>query len=82
MSETCPKKRGSRATIGALAVALINKEINKWPAIMFAASRMARVKGRIIVLTVSITTIKGINTEGVPLGIRCTKEFEVLLAQA
>ena len=39
---------------------------NKWPAIILAERRTARVPGRIIFLIVSISTIKGIKTEGVP----------------
>lgn len=43
-----------------------NKVNNKCPAIIFAASRTARVPGRIILLMVSIHTINGISTAGVP----------------
>jgi hypothetical protein len=35
---------------------------------MFAESRIAKVPGRIIFLIVSIRTIKGIKTKGVPWG--------------
>ena len=42
----------------------------RWPAIMFAANRTAKVPGRIIFLTVSISTIKGISGPGVPAGIK------------
>lgn len=49
---------------------LPNKVNNKWPAIMFAESRIAKVPGRIIFLIVSIITIKGIRMEGVPWGIK------------
>jgi len=42
------------------------KVISKWPAIMLAARRTANVPGRIMLLTVSIHTMKGIKTEGVP----------------
>ena len=38
---------------------------------MLAASRIARVKGRVIDLTTSISTIKGIRALGVPLGTKC-----------
>ena len=38
---------------------------------MFAASRTARVPGRIIFLILSINTINGIKTEGVPWGTKC-----------
>lgn len=40
---------------------------------MFAAKRTERVIGRIMLLTNSIRTIKGIRTEGVPIGTRCAK---------
>lgn len=39
---------------------------SKCPAIMLAASRTARVPGRITFLIVSIHTIKGISAGGVP----------------
>lgn len=40
----------------------------RWPAIIFAVRRTARVPGRMIFLIVSIRTIKGIKIAGVPLG--------------
>ena len=43
---------------------------NRWPAIIFAANRMAKVPGRITFLTVSINTIKGVNPIGVPAGTK------------
>jgi len=43
---------------------------NKCPATIFAARRTAKVPGRIIILTVSITTITGIKPPGVPSGTR------------
>jgi len=43
---------------------------SKWPATMFAASRIDKVPGRIIFLTVSIRTINGIRAPGVPDGTR------------
>jgi hypothetical protein len=43
---------------------------NKCPAIILAANRIAKVPGRIIFLIVSIHTIKGIRTGGVPWGTR------------
>lgn len=48
-----------------------NNVKSKWPAIIFAASRTARVPGRIIFLTVSINTINGIRAGGVPWGTKC-----------
>lgn len=47
-----------------------NKVKSRWPAIIFAERRTARVPGRIIFLIVSIITIKGIKTEGVPWGTK------------
>ena len=44
--------------------------INKCPAIIFAINRTARAPGRIIFLIVSIHTINGISTVGVPVGIK------------
>lgn len=49
------------------------------PAIMFAANRTESVIGRIMFLTISIITIKGINTGGVPLGTKWAKKFVILL---
>lgn len=46
------------------------RDKSKWPAIMFAVSRIARVKGRIINLIDSIKTMKGIKGNGVPWGVR------------
>jgi len=43
---------------------------SRWPAIIFAASRTAKVPGRITFLIVSIKTINGINGPGVPCGTR------------
>jgi len=37
---------------------------------MLAANRIDKVPGRIILLMVSIITITGINTEGVPIGTK------------
>ena len=52
---------------------------NKWPAIIFAESRTANVPGRIILLIVSIKTIHGIKTGGVPCGTRWANICFVLL---
>jgi hypothetical protein len=46
---------------------------------MFAANRTESVIGRIMFLTISIITIKGINTGGVPLGTKWAKKFVILL---
>ena len=73
----------SKGKTGALAkaVAPIKREIKRCPATILAANRMARVMGRIKDLMVSMTTIKGINNTGVPLGIKWTSELEVLCNQ-
>ena len=44
--------------------------INKWPAIILADNRTAKVPGRIIFLIDSINTIKGIKILGVPCGTK------------
>lgn len=49
----------------ATVVWLPNKVIKRWPAIMLAARRTARVPGRITFLIVSIKTIKGMSATGV-----------------
>jgi len=56
-----------------------NKVNSKCPAIMLADSRTASVPGRITFLIVSINTIKGISTEGVPCGTKCANICLVLL---
>ena len=58
-----------------------NNVSNRWPAIMLAASRTANVPGRIIFLTVSIKTINGIRTPGVPWGTKCANICCVWLTQ-
>lgn len=52
---------------------------SKWPAIMLAVNRIANVPGRITFLIVSIQTIKGIRTGGVPWGTRWANIWIVLL---
>ncbi len=42
-----------------------------WPALMLAANRKARVKGRTVMLIVSIITRNGFNQFGAPDGSRC-----------
>jgi len=48
-----------------------NSDINKCPAIMFAVSRTHRVIGRMILLVISIKTMKFIKAIGVPCGSKC-----------
>lgn len=43
---------------------------SKWPAIMLAVSRIARVRGRINKLIDSIITMNGMRISGVPCGVR------------
>jgi hypothetical protein len=45
---------------------LPNRVRRRCPAIILAANRTAKVPGRMILLIVSINTIKGIKTGGVP----------------
>ena len=47
-----------------------NNVNNKWPATILAASRIDKVIGRIIFLTVSIITMIGIRNDGVPKGTK------------
>lgn len=47
------------------------RQINTWPAIMLAVSRIIRVSGRINELIDSMITIKGTRAVGVPVGTRC-----------
>lgn len=77
---TCPINNKGRARIGVKGVADLKRVINKWPAIMFAVRRIARVPGRIMFLTVSIITIKGIKIVGVPCGIRWANKLDVLFS--
>ena len=54
---------------------------SRWPAIMFAASRTARVPGRMMLLMVSIRTMRGISGPGVPAGTRWANMCWVWLIQ-
>lgn len=60
---------------------LPNNVIKIWPAIIFAVSRTVRVIGRMMLLIVSIHTIKGIKIFGVPWGTKWINIFLVLLIQ-
>ena len=60
---------------------LASKVKSRWPAIILAARRTARVPGRIIFLIVSISTINGISSPGVPWGTRWANMCWVLLIQ-
>lgn len=65
-----PITKNPSKVMARLGPVLPKRVINKWPAIILAASRTANVPGRIIFLIVSIQTIKGIKTEGVPWGTK------------
>ena len=58
-----------------------SKVSKRWPAIMLAANRTASVPGRITFLTVSINTINGIKTPGVPCGTKWANICCVWLTQ-
>lgn len=62
-------KRGSRRA-GILGPWFPSRVRRRCPAIMFAASRTARVPGRMVLLTVSIHTMNDISAGGVPWGTR------------
>jgi hypothetical protein len=47
-----------------------NNESSKWPAIILAVNRIAKVKGRMSKLIVSIITIKGDRIKGVFWGVK------------
>lgn len=53
--------------------------ISKWPAIILAVNRTAKVPGRIILLIVSMQTINGIKILGVPWGTKWQNMCWVLL---
>lgn len=60
---------------------LPNKVNKRWPAIIFAVKRTAKVPGRIILLIVSIQTMKGIKILGVPWGTKWANICWVWLIQ-
>ena len=64
------KNKIKKDTVGHIDPINVN---NKWPATIFAAKRIANVPGRIILLTLSINTIRGIKIVGVPIGTKCLK---------
>lgn len=47
-----------------------SRDNRRWPAVMLAVRRIARVNGRITLLSLSINTRKGIRGEGVLIGTR------------
>lgn len=58
-----------------------SKVIKRCPAIILAVSRTAKVPGRITFLIVSINTMNGISTDGVPWGTKWANICFVLLIQ-
>lgn len=54
----------------------------RWPAIILAARRTDKVRGRIILLIISIITIKGIKAGGVPKGTKWANILWGIFTQA
>lgn len=81
------KVKSSNCAIIKIEIITIDKEFpvfprrvkSKCPAIIFADSRTAKVPGRIMFLIVSINTINGIKTAGVPWGTKWANMWLVLL---
>lgn len=59
-----------------------SKTKRRCPATIFAINRTARVKGRIILLTVSIKTMNLMRAIGVPIGVRWDKKLVHLIFKA
>lgn len=70
-----------RRNLGKVFPVFPNNVNRRCPAIILAVNRTAKVPGRIIFLIVSIQTIKGINTDGVPWGTKWANMCWVLLIQ-
>lgn len=64
------KIRGQATMDELCTIWLPKRVISKCPAIILADKRTAKVRGRIILLVVSIRTIKGINPGGVLWGTK------------
>ena len=60
----------------------LKSTINKCPATIFAAKRTDKVIGRIIELTSSMITMKGLNGAGLPSGTKCANIVEEVFTQA
>jgi len=71
--------RANRRLGPTLAVWFPSSVINRWPAIIFADKRTAKVPGRITFLMVSISTMNGIRAPGVPWGIKWENIWLVLM---
>lgn len=81
ISITCDIIKGSNIIMDICGPLFPNSVSNKWPAIMFAASRTDKVMGRIMFLIISIITMNGIRALGVPFGTKCAKASIVLFVQ-
>ena len=66
----CVKIRIDKFGFEAAAVWLPNRVRRRWPAIILAERRIAKVPGRIVFLIVSIITINDISADGVPWGTK------------
>lgn len=77
----CPIIKKDKIVRERLGPVFPRRVMSKCPAIMFAASRTAKVPGRMTLLIVSIHTMKGINTGGVPWGTKWANICWVWLIQ-
>ena len=75
------KKIHPNIKVGAKIKGELTRDISMCPAIILAASRTERVKGRINLLTISIITINGIRAYGVPLGTKWERKKFVPFAR-
>jgi len=64
---------------GIFSEIFLNKDNNKWPAIILAVSRTDSVIGRIIFLIVSIKIINIVSSIGVPMGSKWINIWLVML---
>lgn len=76
----CPIKINTKDELKNVICDLM-RDIIKWPAVILAINRTAKVKGRIILLINSIKTMNIIRLNGVPLGIKWDNMFFVFLIQ-
>ena len=60
-------RRIAKESVGACPAI---RDKRRWPAIILAAKRTDRVRGRISLLIISISTINGIKVGGVPRGTK------------
>ena len=72
-----------RIIAGVLGEANLAKRVKRrCPAIILAASRTESVRGRMMFLTSSIKTMKGMRGAGVPVGTKCASMEVVTEVQA